>query len=228
MKVSERKNSKIGFLFARFRHAIPMLVFLVVYLIWFAWLEQDVTNYRVIHVALDDYIPFCEVFIIPYLLWFGYVAAVVIYLVLRDRQEYDKTCVFLITGMTIFLIVSTLWPNGHHLRPAALPRDNVFSQLVAVLWRTDTPTNLWPSIHVYNSLGAHFAVMHCRELSSRKWIRRGSLILAVSIILSTMFLKQHSVFDVVTGLIMAAVMYALVYRRDRLFAPRPQRTPQHE
>ena len=36
-------------------------------------------------------------------------------------------------------------------------------------------------------------------------------ILMVSIILSTMFLKQHSVFDVVTGMITAAGMYMIVY-----------------
>ena len=29
-----------------------------------------------------------------------------------------------------------------------------------------------------------------------------------------MFLKQHSMFDVLTGLGMASVMYVLVYRRD--------------
>ena len=42
-------------------------------------------------------------------------------------------------------------------------------------------------------------------------IRIGSAVLMVNIILSTMFLKQHSVFDVVTGIIMAVFMYMLVY-----------------
>ena len=217
---------KIRSLYARFKHAIPLLVFFIIYMSWFTWLERDVTQYQVIHVALDDYIPFCEVFIVPYLLWFAYVAVVVVFLMFKDKQEYYKACTFLMTGMTIFLIVSTLWPNGHHLRPAVLPRDNVFSDLVMMLWRTDTPTNLWPSIHVYNSMGAHFAVMHS-SLSRKKGIRIASLILAISIILSTMLLKQHSVFDVVTGLLLGGIMYIVVYRREWIFAPKTQRTPQH-
>ena len=131
------------------------------------------------------------------------------------------------TGMTLFLIISTLWPNGHHLRPAVLPRDNVFSDLVILLWRADTPTNLWPSIHVYNSLGAHFAVVHSSVFSRRKGLRMASLVLAVSIILSTMLLKQHSVFDVVTGLLLGGIMYVVVYRREWVFSPKAQRTPQH-
>ncbi len=40
------------------------------------------------------------------------------------------------------------------------------------------------------------------------------MILCASIILSTTFLKQHSMFDVLTAFGMAAVMYVLVYRRD--------------
>lgn len=211
----------------KYKHVIPLLIFMVVYLCWFAWLEQDVTKYTVIHMALDDIIPFCEVFIIPYLLWFLYVAAVVVFLMLKNKQEYYKVCIFLMTGMTVFLIISTLWPNGHQLRPAMMPRDNIFSSLVSMLWRTDTPTNLWPSIHVYNSLGAHFAVMHSRELENKKGLKIASLVLAVSIILSTMLIKQHSVFDVVTGLLLGVVMYVVVYRKDWITASRPQRTAQH-
>ena len=164
---------------------------------WFAWLEKNITgHYRIIHMAADDYIPFCEVFVIPYFLWFAYVSAVVIYFFFKNKEDYYRTCIFLFTGMTIFLIVSTLWPNGQHLRPAVMPRDNIFTRMVAALYRTDTPTNLWPSIHVYNSLGAHFAIIRSKCFEKKKGIRIGSLILASSIIMATMFIKQHSVFDV--------------------------------
>ena len=65
-------------------------------------------------------------------------------------------------------------------------------------------------------LGCHIAVMHSSRLEKYKGIRIGSFILCVSIIMSTMFIKQHSVFDVATAFIMAAVMYGLVYRSDVL------------
>ena len=90
--------------------------------------------------------------------------------------------------------------------------------MVAFLYETDTATNLWPSIHVYNSLGAHFAVIHSKNLAGKKGIHIASLLLAVSIIMSTVFLKQHSVFDVLTAFGLAAIMYAVVYYRDFLIA----------
>lgn len=204
-------------IFVSYRHSIPLILYGIIYLTWFCYLEKTVTRrFTIIHMDIDDYIPFCEVFIIPYFLWFVYVAAVLLYLFFKNKEDYYKNCTFLFTGMTIFLIISTLWPNGHYLRPFTMPRNNVFTQLVSFLYRSDTPTNLWPSIHVYNSLGAHFAIVRSKEFENKKGIRMMSFVLSSSIILSTMFLKQHSVFDVLTAFVMAAIMYGIVYRADVL------------
>ena len=130
----------------KIKPVIPLLIFATIYLIWFSYLESTVTkHYKVIHMKVDNYIPFCEFFIIPYLLWFVYVAIVVLYLLLKNETDYYKSCIFLFTGMTVFLIISTLWPNGHHLRPFIMPRNNLFTHLVSLLYKSDTPTNLWPS-----------------------------------------------------------------------------------
>lgn len=216
----------------KYKHAVPLIIYGIIYLTWFIYLEQKVTkDYRVIHVTLDDYIPFCEGFVIPYFLWFLYVSATVAYLFFKDKDDYYRTCIFLFTGMTVFLVISTLFPNGHHLRPQVMPRDNIFTWMVSHLYSTDTPTNLWPSIHVYNSLGAHFAIVKNNRLCRNRLVRKLSLLLCISIILSTMFIKQHSAFDVVTAFIMAAVMYGVVYKYDilamhRLRAMRKKATPQ--
>lgn len=212
-----KTNPMVRFL-RKYKHAIPLIIYGIIYLSWFHHLEETVTSrYNVIHVSLDDRIPFCEIFVVPYLLWFAYVAVVVGYFFLHDRNDYFRIFIFLCTGMTVFLLISTLWPNGHHLRPSTMQRDNIFTQIVSALYRADTPTNLWPSIHVYNSLGCHIAVMNSHRLKSHKGIIVGSFILCVSIIMSTMFIKQHSVFDVATAFIMAAIMYGIVYRSVVLF-----------
>lgn len=201
--------------YEKYKHILPLAVYAVIYITWFAYLEKTVTRpENLIHMELDDKIPFCELFVVPYFLWFAYVSIAVLYLFFKDKQGYYKTCVFLFTGMTIFLLVSTLWPNGHHLRPYVMPRDNIFTEMVARLYRMDTPTNLWPSIHVYNSIGAHLAIIKNQTLRKHKGICTGSFILCVSIILSTVLIKQHSVFDMLTAFIMAAIMYVTVYSYD--------------
>lgn len=205
----------------KYRHIVPLLLYFSVYLAWFGYLEKTVTKqYHVIHMSVDDHIPFVEIFIIPYLLWFGYVAVVIAYFFFTHKDNYYRNCIFLFTGMTIFLIISTLWPNGHHLRPYIMPRDNFFTMLISHLYQNDTATNLWPSIHVYNSLGVHIAVAKSEALSKKKAVQWASGILCISIVLSTMLIKQHSVFDVITAFILAIIMYVVVYKCDILNAYR--------
>lgn len=195
------------------RILVPV-VYGLLYFAAFAWLEQrPVREYHIIKMELDSHIPFCEYFIVPYLLWFLYIAATVVFFIFSDRKDYIRLCIMLGTGMTVFLLISYLIPNMQPLRPRLeyFTRDNIFLDLVKAIYAADTPTNVFPSIHVYNSLAADFAIQKSRQLNGHKVLRAGSHILCISIILSTMFLKQHSTFDVLTGIVMAAVMYGLVY-----------------
>lgn len=192
-----------------------ILSYFIIYLIWFNYVEKAVTTrFHVIHMTLDDYIPFCEYFVIPYFMWFGYVAWGVAYTALRNRTDFYKLCGFLFTGMTVFLIASTLYPNGHDLRPLYFSHHNIFTTLCGYLYSIDTPTNLFPSIHVYNSIGVHLMVVNSKDLKHKKTIQVVSFILCISIILSTMFIKQHSVFDVSTAIILGFVMNHIIYVRE--------------
>ncbi|MCR5403462.1 MAG: serine/threonine protein phosphatase [Butyrivibrio sp.] len=205
--------------------AMPVILYAPFYMIWFILIEHhNFAHYEIIHSAVDDMIPFNELFVIPYYMWFLYVSATLMFFLLSfDVEDYYKNFIFLAAGMTIFLIISTMFPNMHNLRPAVMPRDNVFTDLVRVIYSHDTPSNLWPSIHVYNSVGTMIAVHHSKRFSVKGKII--SDIIGISIILSTLFIKQHSVFDVITALIMALIFYYLFYRTNLLmnFCTRQQR-----
>ena len=197
----------------KYKHALLPILYFPLYMLVFTYLETHITeNYYIVHMKIDDYIPFCEYFIIPYLLWFLYIAVVVCAFVFIDKQDFYKLCITLGTGMTLFLFISFLIPNGHELRPLTFARDNVFVTMVKALYAADTPTNLFPSIHCYNSIMAHIAIANCEKLKRYSKLRISSLILCTLIVLSTMFLKQHSAFDVITALVLAAIMFLLVYR----------------
>ena len=201
-----------------FKLFIPIIIYAPIYLTWFIYVEKHrFPHYAVIHTVVDDLIPFVEVFVIPYYMWFLYVSLVLLFFVFSfEVEDYYKNFAFLATGMTIFLIISTAFPNMHQLRPAVMPRDNIFTHLVGVIYATDTPANLWPSIHVYNSIGTMIAVHHSKRFN--KMFKLISDIIGVSIILSTLFIKQHSMYDVITAFIMAIVFYLLFYRTSLMEA----------
>ena len=203
---------------SKYKHGAWIFIYLIFYMLGFFIVESaGHRHYHVIHSVLDDMIPFNEYFVIPYLLWFVFVAGWVLWFVFgcRNKAEYYKLISVLAIGMTIFLVVSCVYPNCQDLRPTAFLHHNFFTRLVERLYASDTPTNVLPSIHVFNSLAVFFAVNSSEQLKKHGVIRFLTGVMAGLIILSTMFLKQHSVVDVSMGLLMGIAVQMCC---DRVFA----------
>ncbi len=195
--------------YLKYRHGTWIVVYMLFYLLGFTIVEHaGHRHYHLIHSVIDDMIPFCEYFIIPYYLWFAFVAVGICWFVFfcKSRREYYQMASVLAIGMTIFLVVSCVFPNMQDLRPTVFERQNIFTKMVEALYAADTPTNILPSIHVFNSLALFFALNSSEQLRRYRAVRAGAGILAVLIILSTMFLKQHSVVDVSLGVLMAVTV----------------------
>jgi membrane-associated phospholipid phosphatase len=159
-------------------------------------------------------IPFCVYFIIPYMLWFIYVIGACIYMLFKASDtEFLRFALCLTIGMSASLLICMIYPSGLTLRPDAVP-DNFFGMLLNTIYTSDTPTNVFPSIHVYNSLAVHIALHRSEWFQKHKAFDIASLILCVSICMSTVLLKQHSITDVIGASILMAVMYTLVYATD--------------
>ena len=135
----------------KYRHAWVFL-YTFIYLPWYMYLERTITHeYHVLHTWVDDIIPFNEYFIIPYFIWFIYVASVLIFFFFKDVDEFYRFGLYLALGMSISLFICQIFPNGTDLRPVNLdPNKNIFTHLVAFIYKTDTNTNVFPSIHVFN------------------------------------------------------------------------------
>lgn len=200
-------------LYTKYKHGF-ILSYFFIYMWWFTALERIVTdNFTVVTMKLDQYIPFMEIFVVPYFIWFFYIFVTVAYFFITSKQEFYKCCAYLFIGMTICLIIYTFWHNGHNLRVNidTLGRDNIFTRIVGHLYQIDTSTNVFPSIHVFNSVGALIAIYKNDRLHSITWLRRSAFILTVLICLSTVFLKQHSIADLFGALVLNIVMYLIVY-----------------
>lgn len=195
----------------KYNHAWVFL-YAFIYMPWFTYLEKTVTtHFYEIHSKIDDYIPFIEYFIVPYLLWFVFITVCGLYIFFTDKKEFYKMAAFGIIGMTLFLIICTVFPNGLYLRPRTFARDNIFVDMVKMLYATDTSTNVLPSIHVYLSLTVSIAIKRSKRLEKKQWVKAATYVMAFLIILSTMFLKQHSVTDVIAAFVLAIAAYVVVY-----------------
>ena len=207
MRISNKAKAFIK----KYSHAWVFL-YAFIYLPWFNYLEEHIQkHFFVIHSPLDNFIPFIEYFILPYYFWFVFMAICIFYFFFTDKAGFYKITSFLIIGMTAFLIICTVFPNGLNLRPTTFARDNFCIDLVKRLYRLDTPTNVLPSIHVFNTVGILIAASHSEKLKAHKGIMWSVYITGILIILSTVFLKQHSVTDVIAAFAMACIIYPFVY-----------------
>lgn len=200
-------------------HSFPLLFYLLGYLIWFHIIEAiPRRRYVAIILPVDRVIPFMEVFVIPYLSWFLFIAAGGILVYYMDRAVFDRMATALMIGMTVFLLISTFIPNRQPLRLLEMPRDNVFTHLVAYVWKVDTPTNVWPSIHVFNSVVITTGVLKGRYWFLRKKaVRIITVAWCVLICMSTVLIKQHSLFDVITALLLALICHYVIDVRGVVF-----------
>jgi len=196
--------------FKKYKYAWPLL-YIFIYAPWFMWLEGRNVTYTLIHTRFDDLIPFSEYFVIPYFIWFLYIPVVVLFFLFNSKKEFFKLCQILFIGMSACLLICTLWPNAQPLRVDLSSHHNVFASIVARLYKADTSTNVFPSIHAYNSIVCSIAIFKSDLLKNKRWVKISSLILTILICLSTMFLKQHSVLDVLAAIVLSGIMYAFVY-----------------
>lgn len=208
-----KNDSKLRDVLKKYRHAWA-LIYACIYMTWFGYLEKHVTaSYHVMHCKLDSLIPFNEYFIVPYMFWFVYIFSMLVYLVRKDADEFYRYGFYLAAGMSICLFICQIFPNGTapDFRPAVDPGKNWACALVDLIYRSDTNTNVFPSIHVYNAIGTHIAISRSKHFANRPWIRIVSFFAAVLICISTMFLKQHSAIDVAAGCVLSYFMFHLVY-----------------
>lgn len=212
------RTSVKSFLSKRKKRLLILLYF-IIYLLFFYIVEHVCTDrhYFVLDAPIDHRIPFIPQFVIAYYFWFVYhVWGLLPAFIHEDQNEYYRIAFALFSGMTVFIIVSFIFPNMQTLRPTHLGND-IFSKMIAAIYASDTPTNIMPSIHVYNSLVLNTGIWRSPEAGKHHALRGLSLFCCIMIILSTVFIKQHTIADIIGAFVMYLVFYRFFFtRRFRL------------
>lgn len=173
-----------------------------------------VSYYTPIYAPLDDRIPFQEWFLIPYVLWYVCLVGMQLYTILYDVRSFKNYMKFLSISMTISTVTFIVYPSCQNLRPEVLPRDNLLTRIVQMIYAIDTNTNVFPSEHAIGAMVVLLSSLHTKGLCSP--LKTTVLtILTILICMSTVFLKQHSVLDVIAAVPVTLVAYWICYGRKK-------------
>ena len=147
---------------------------------------------------LDDLIPVVGPFAVPYvsLRPFIYLSAA-LFLLFRVRI-YRSAAV----SMIVVLLVSYAFYAflQTYIDRPAIAGDDLFSRMIRDVYASDQPYNDFPSLHA--SLSTIFAI-HWLRVDRRLGVPIA--VWAALIVVSTVFVKQHYVPDVVAGVLLASI-----------------------
>ncbi|WP_217597437.1 phosphatase PAP2 family protein [Cohnella sp. GbtcB17] len=199
----------------RFAPLLAMLVFPVLGMIYAA---VNRGGGRVWHLVtpLDQAVPFVTWFAIPYSVWIVYIYVCVLYFFVKDvRTFYRAIATYTICALVCYFVYSVFQTTVP--RPELVGHDPL-TRMVAYIYHRDQPFNCFPSIHCFSS----YMVFRILASSTFKTRRSLSLIGIGSglIILSTQFIKQHVLLDVVAAIALVELTLLAVNAAERWMASR--------
>ena len=202
----------------RFRHLLLLSGWIIYFALYF--LTENLIpadRCHVIHCALDDAIPFCEYFLIFYVGWYFLVFGALAYTLFYDVEGFRRLQKYIMITQAAAMLVYIFYPSIQLLRPAVFPRRNVFTRILGVIYSFDTPTGVFPSLHVAYSLG-----ILSLGLKSERMTPAGKTALTAAVVmicLSVCFVKQHSALDVFAALPVGLLAEAIVFGDRRRKQP---------
>ena len=164
-----------------------------------------------IHSFIDDLIPFSSYAAIPYCFWFIEIAVVLLYVYRsKGNDELFRSVSLILSAMITATVLYFLFPTQIDLRSANVPGNDLCALLTRFIYTVDNSRNVCPSGHAY--VCYLMSVIWKRNADKKTALFMAVLNIVISV--STLFLKQHSIIDILIGLIYGILIR---YISDRMY-----------
>ena len=213
MSISNHADAGIGSALRDFylRHErLIIAVFLVIFLscsfYYVDWhnhlLWKEGVKFYSLTTGIDRFFPFTPAWVWVYLLYYPFCFMPLF--LLNNTDTFRRVAGAYLMEFVIAFIVFLSFPV-RMIRPVVVP-DTLSTKMVGIIYRIDPGFNVFPSLHVANSLLV--ALIFYRY---NKPLGVFFLLIAFLISASTLYVKQHYFLDVVTGTLDTALVYPLLF-----------------
>ena len=193
---------------------------------WTGTLYPEGTGFRLDFLG-ENFIPFIPEMAIFYVfLFFPMLILTMIYFGFLDEEKgygLGWSIVIMNAIATIIYIifpVSTYWWRQELLTNKI--EGNFFADIMYFYYTHETSFNCLPSMHAGMSTICFFTWYQYYKINptfKRKIIAIIALIIAVGVVLSTLFVKQHYIIDEIAGVALAFAVGIIVFRRSSGWKP---------
>ncbi len=186
--------------------AVFLVIFLSCSFYYVDWhnhlLWKEGVKFYSLTTRIDRAIPFTPAWVWVYLLYYPFCFMPLF--LLNNIDTFRRVAGAYLMEFIIAFIVFLSFPV-RMIRPVVVP-DTLSTKMVGIIYRIDPGFNVFPSLHVANSLLV--ALIFYRY---NKPLGIFFLLIACLIAVSTLYVKQHYVVDVVTGILDTALVYPLIF-----------------
>lgn len=190
------------------KHTLKMLlkstIFLIIYYIIAVNLYDIIATMTlnraqsVFYTPIDNMIPFISIFAVFYVfIFYPFILYTLGYFAYIKPEKSDRFFLAIIIMYFISYLTYLIYPVKMN-RPDLSNASDFFSKVMNKYYQEDLPVNCFPSLHAANStLMAYFLSKENRKLSIIFWL------IAVLVMISTLFVKQHVIMDEIAGFLVA-------------------------
>lgn len=162
---------------------------------------------HVLSSPIDDRLPLIPAMAIPYIGWYPYIIIGLLYLCLKDRSAYYRTLIVMNIGLIVCYLIYFFYQTTV-IRPEVIPDRWDRKLLVDFVYGVDNPYNCFPSIHALHSYVIMRGALAAKTM--RKSVKAAFVIGAMTIIASTLLVKQHVIYDALGSMLLGEIAFILV------------------
>ena len=166
-----------------------------------------IQNPYVLGSSLDSKIPFVSQFVWIYVFWYTMLFWIPYYLYYKNKDSFYKYAITFIITTLIAGVIFVSFPNT--VVRANITDNTLSTQLVQIIYSLDDPgINCLPSIHCLYSFLFIFGILDTKS-NSPIWMKILISTLSILVVLSTLFIKQHVIYDAIAAFGIGIVVWLI-------------------
>jgi len=188
---------------------VLILILLLVLYETFMYLITKLTpmDVNLIGNYLDNKIPFVSQFVYAYISWYAMLFIIPYIFYKKNVNSFNKYYIVILLCITLVSFIYMFYPTT--INRADILLSGISGKLVNLIYKIDTPVlNCFPSMHCLVSFVFIYISLGDKNIS--KYLRIFIVLWSVLVILSTLFIKQHVLVDVISAFVLSILVYKLV------------------
>ena len=169
-------------------------------------IKSIITNYNMINSVIKS-VPLIKHFVLFYDLWYPFIIINTFIVYKYDKKLFNFLIVTMLIGAFMSHVTFIIYPTM--LERPTIEVKNIIDWILDFTYKTDTPAaNCLPSMHCVYCFITSYYILKIENMNPK--IKLSIVTFSILIVLSTIFIKQHIVEDVILALIYTIVAIIIV------------------